>query len=64
MPLFKYNNMKRIQDSYEYKIVKQITSKENKKAMKKAMIEMAIFMGIVYIGSFLFVKLAFFIWRG
>jgi|TARA_R100000479_G_scaffold165836_1_gene105353 hypothetical protein len=56
--------MKRIQDSYEYKIVKQITSKENKKAMKKAMIEMAIFMGIVYIGSFLFVKLAFFIWRG
>lgn len=56
--------MKRIQDSYEYKMVKQITSKENKKAMKKAMIEMAIFMSIVYIGSFLFVKLAFFIWRG
>lgn len=54
--------MKRIQDSYEYKIVKQITSKENKKAIKKAMIEMAIFMSAFYVGIYGFVKLIFWIW--
>jgi hypothetical protein len=62
MPLFKYNNMKRIQDSYEYKMVKQITSKENKRALKKATKEMFIFMGAAYVGIFAFVKLVFWIW--
>jgi len=62
MPLFKYNNMKRIQDSYEYKMVKQLTSKENKKALKKATKEMLILMGVFYIAVFAFVKLVFWIW--
>ena len=54
--------MKRIQDSYEYKMVKQITSKENKKALKKATKEMAMLMGAAYIAAFLFIKLAYWIW--
>mgnify|MGYP001208212016 FL=1 len=54
--------MKRIQDSYEYKMVKQITSKENKRALKKATKEMFIFMGAAYVGIFAFVKLVFWIW--
>lgn len=62
MPLFKYNNMKRIQDSYEYKMVKQLTSKENKRALKKATKELLIFMGAFYVGIFAFVKLVFWIW--
>jgi len=62
MPLFKYNNMKRIQDSYEYKMVKQITSKENKRALKKATKELLIFMGAFYVGIYAFVKLVFWIW--
>ena len=64
MPLFKYNNMKRIQDSYEYKMVKQITSKENKKALRKATKEIILLMGAFYISSFIFVELVFWIWRG
>jgi len=62
MPLFKYNNMKRIQDSYEYKMVKQLTSKENKRALKKATKEMAMLMGAAYVATFLFIKLAYWIW--
>lgn len=63
MPLFKYNNMKRIQDSYEYKIVKQITSKENKKALKKATIEMFMLMTIFYIAAFIFIKFVLWVWN-
>ncbi len=56
--------MKRIQDSYEYKMVKQLTSKENKKALRKATKEMILLMGAFYISSFIFVELVFWIWRG
>ena len=62
MPLFKYNNMKRIQDTPEYKMVKQITSKENKKALKKATIDILILIGAFYVASFAFVKFVFWIW--
>lgn len=55
--------MKRIQDTYEYKMIKQLTSKENKKALKKATIEMLILTSAFYIAAFAFVKIAFWIWR-
>lgn len=55
--------MKRIQDSNEYKIVKQITSKENKKSLRKATKDFLIFFTAIYISAFLFVKIAFWIWQ-
>ena len=55
--------MKRIQDSYEYKMVKQITSKENKKALKKATIEMFMLMTIFYIAAFIFIKFVLWVWN-
>jgi hypothetical protein len=55
--------MKRIQDTPEYKMVKQMTSKENKKALKKATIDMLILIGAFYIATFAFVKLVFWIWQ-
>ncbi len=55
--------MKRIQDSYEYKMVKQITSKENKIALKKAIRGALILSVGIYICIFAFVKIVFWIWN-
>lgn len=54
--------MKRIQDSYEYKMVKQITTEQNKKALKKASIDFMLLITSMYFAIYIFVYLTQWIW--
>jgi small neutral amino acid transporter SnatA (MarC family) len=44
-------------------MVKQITSKENKKAIKKAAIEMLILMTVFYVAAYIFIKFVLWVWN-
>jgi len=45
-------------------IKKEICSKENRKHIKKALVSTTIVFGTMYIATFAFVKIAFWIWQG
>lgn len=54
--------MKRFKNSYEYKMVKQITTEQNKKALKKASIDFMLLITSMYFAIYIFVYLAQWIW--
>lgn len=52
-----------IRETEEYRLVKQLTSKENRKALKKATIDVGLFFAMVYAGYFLALYGMLFIWN-
>ena len=55
--------MKELRNSNEYVIVKSLTSKENRKALIKAIKETSIFFGIIYLWFYGLIKISLFIWN-
>lgn len=54
--------MKRFKNSYEYKMVKQITAKENKKALKKASVSFLLLMTSMYLSLYTFLWFVQWVW--
>lgn len=50
----------RIQETEEYRIVKQLTSEENKQLLRKALWQIPVAMGTVYASMYAFIY--FFLW--
>lgn len=45
-------------------IKNEICSKQNRKNIKKALVSTTILLGSMYVATFAFVKIAFWIWQG